>query len=551
MNLSISISKERVERAKVWFAGLNMIKVVASLSTLLAIIASAYSFKHGYIIAYGDAESHLNIAKRVVDSLTPGFAQLGGIWLPLPHLLLIPFVYFNFLWRSGLAGSIVSGACFVVSAVYLYRMVLLIGGNKAAAFVAALVFMTNPNVLYLQTTPMTELTLIVFFILSSYYFIKFIKNQENLLALLVAGLFGFCAALSRYDGWSLVLMEAGILFLLYLPWKKFPRSLREIKTYWDASRLAKMEGYLILFCTITFFAILLWLGWGWLILGDPLYFTHSVFSAASQQAGWLARGQLPAYHSLAESFLYYFVTSMSNVGVVLFLVSLLGLCFYLFVNEDKKRWYIVLVLLVPFIFNAATLWLGQSVIFIPDLPHPGFDWQLFNVRYGVMMVPMAAVCIAYLFYKVKPAGKILIVALAVVQLGLYGVGYSKIITLDDGINGLSSEVSKLPDAQNWMEKNYDHGLVLEDDFSRTLSLIRTPIPMQNFIYVGTKPYWEDSLKEPEKYATWIVMQKNDTIWTTLYDDPAMQGRLYKYFLKEYTSDQILIFKRNPAVPESG
>jgi hypothetical protein len=31
----------------------------------------------------------------------------------------------------------------------------------------------------------------------------------------------------------------------------------------------------------------------------------------------------------------------------------------------------------------------------------------------------------------------------------------------------------------------------------------------------------------------------------------MQGRLYKYFVKAYTSPEILIFKRNPAVAERG
>ncbi|MDA6399016.1 hypothetical protein OSK33_24620, partial [Escherichia coli] len=64
------------------FAWLSPAWWVVILATLLAILASEYSFIHGYTISYGDAESHLNIAKRVVDSLTSGFAQLGGIWLP-------------------------------------------------------------------------------------------------------------------------------------------------------------------------------------------------------------------------------------------------------------------------------------------------------------------------------------------------------------------------------------------------------------------------------------------------------------------------------------
>ena len=83
-----------------------------------------------------------------------------------------------------------------------------------------------------------------------------------------------------------------------------------------------------------------------------------------------------------------------------------------------------------------------------------------------------------------------------------------------------------------------------DDYARTVSILRTGIPMQNIIYIGNKPYWEESLVQPEKYANWIVMQKDDAVWRALIDQPITEGRLYKYFQKTYTSDEILIFKRN-------
>jgi hypothetical protein len=67
--------------------------------------------------------------------------------------------------------------------------------------------------------------------------------------------------------------------------------------------------------------------------------------------------------------------------------------------------------------------------------------------------------------------------------------------------------------------------------------------MEKVIYVGTKPYWEESLQNPSAYARWIVMQKDDTVWKSLNDDPIMQGQLYAHFAKVYTSPQILIFKR--------
>lgn len=527
---------------------------VVLLSTILAIISTYYSYHYHYTISYGDAESHLNIAKRVIDSLTPGFAQLGGIWLPLPHMLLIPFVYSDFLWRTGLAGSIVSGVAFIISSLYIYKLAHLLMRSKSSAFFASVVFMSNPNILYMQSTPMTELPLIVFFILSSYFFIRFLFDDTKLLMLIASAGFGFCASLSRYDGWALVMMEAGVLALYYFPFqllfsklglRSIPRDTNEASTEISLlKRWHRFEGREILFATLAFFGIFLWLLWSFLILGDPLYFTHSQFSANSQQMGWLAKGQLPAYHSPITAFLYYFVTSVSIAGILPSAMALFGIAFFLANKQARLRGYTLLILLVPFIFNVLTLFMGQSIIFIPSLTPSTFEWTLFNVRYGVMMMPFVSIFAAYIFYHSKTFGRIISAGLILAQCGLFLIGFSSVLALQDGTAGLSSATAKLPDAQHWLATNYDHGLILMDDYKRTLSLIRTPIPMQAIIYIGTKPYWEESLIAPEKYARWIIIQRDDELWNRIYQDPYLNGRLYKYFSKAYTSDEILIFRRN-------
>ena len=525
---------------------------VVFISVILALVATGYAFFHGYIVVYGDAESHLNIAKRVVDSLTPGLAQLGGIWLPLPHILLIPFVYSDFFWRTGLAGSFVSGTAFVISSLYIYKLGHLLTKNKSAAFFTTLVFMLNPNILYLQSTPMTELTLIVFFILSSYFFIRFLLDDSKLLMLIAAAGFGFCASLSRYDGWALVVMEAGVLALYYFPFKLLFEKLASVPglSSGDADlgarllgRWYRLEGRGILFATLAFFGIFLWLMWGYLILGDPLYFTHSQFSANSQQHSWLARGELPAYHHLPIALLYYAVTSMESAGTLLTCIALVGAVIFGLNNEKRHRGLILLVLLVPFFFNVLTLFLGQSVIFIPGITPISYDWTLFNVRYGAMMIPAISLFVGYVFSRTKIIGRILITGLLILQCVFFAIGFTPILSLQDGVTGLSSATAKMPDAQYWIAANYDYGIVLTDDFARTISIIRTPIAMKDIIYIGNKPYWEESLKAPEKYARWIVMQKNDEVWNNIYEDTEMNARLYKYFNKVYTSDNILIFRR--------
>ena len=298
-----------------------------------------------------------------------------------------------------------------------------------------------------------------------------------------------------------------------------------------------------MFCTLALLGIIMWLAWGGLILGDPLYFTHSQFSAKSQQSSWLARGELPAYNHIVTAFVYYLVTSSSTSGVIIFLMAVIGLLLFLRDKDKKYRWFTFLILSVPFIFNVLTLYLGQSVIFIPSLTPATFEWNLFNVRYGIMMAPFIAFCVGYLFYRSRMGLKVVIVGLVFLQVALYGIGYSQVLTLDDGVSGLSSFIAKVPDAQYWLEAHYDGGMLLTDDYARTISIVRLPIEMQNVIYIGNKPYWEQSLVEPEKYATWIVMQRDDTLWRAMIDDPVVQGRLYKYFNKVYTSGDILIFRK--------
>ena len=52
---------------------LSLIAASASLGSFL------YFFLHDEILLYGDAVAHINIARRVFDSLTPGPLQLGTV----------------------------------------------------------------------------------------------------------------------------------------------------------------------------------------------------------------------------------------------------------------------------------------------------------------------------------------------------------------------------------------------------------------------------------------------------------------------------------------
>ena len=107
------------------------------------------------MLNYGDAIAHLHIARRVFDSRLPRFSELGSVWLPLPHILLLPFVQNYSWWATGLAGVIPSALAYLASCAGIYRL----ARNwlrPAPAALALVFFALNPNLLYLQTTAMTE-----------------------------------------------------------------------------------------------------------------------------------------------------------------------------------------------------------------------------------------------------------------------------------------------------------------------------------------------------------------------------------------------------------
>jgi len=131
-------------------------KNVVSATVVLSLIAIYFSYTNDLIVAYNDAAAHLNTARRMVDSLTPGVVQVGSVWLPLLHLFELPFASSFYLWKTGLAGSIVSGLSFVIASFFLYKLLLFVSDSKLSAVIAILAFVTNINLLYLQTTAMFE-----------------------------------------------------------------------------------------------------------------------------------------------------------------------------------------------------------------------------------------------------------------------------------------------------------------------------------------------------------------------------------------------------------
>lgn len=321
------------------------------LLVLLSAAAIAFFYFHGWLLYYGDAEAHLNIARRVVDSQTPGYNQLGTPWLPVPHVSMLPLVKHDALWRNGLAGAIPSGVCFVTAGLFLFLAARRVFG-EAPAFAAAAVFALNPNMLYLGSIPMSEPAFWTAWMALLYFTVRH-RDTGGWGALLGAAVAVSVAALSRYEGWFLIPFAA-----LYLARRRLSAG--------------------VVFGVLASLGPLYWLGHNWWLQGDALYFLRGPGSA------WTIQGNAP-YPGKGDwwAALYYFRhAAQLCAGPVLALAGLAGVVAAL----AKRAFWPLLLLALPGAFYVWSMHSSRTPIFIPTLwPH-----SYYNSRYGLAAVPLLA-----------------------------------------------------------------------------------------------------------------------------------------------------------------
>jgi len=472
-------------------------KYIWIFAIAVAIIAWYISFSHNYVMTYNDAASHLNIARRVVDNLTPGLAQIGTVWLPLPHLLMLPFVWNDFLWHTAIAGSIVSMASYVLVVVFMYKLIHLLTENKLASTLGAMVAGFNPNFLYLSTTPMTEPLLIACFTLSAYFIAKYIKTKE-ILSLILGGVFVMASTLVRYDGWFLFIC----LTVLLLIWS------------WVVLGRKKTEGVFLLFTSVGGFGILLWFLWNLTIFGDLLYFIHGPYSAFAQQKVLKSVGQLPTEGNIITALIYYVWAVIDNNGMLLTVLAAVGAVVFPFVAKSKQSMVLLLALFSPFVFNVLALFFGQSAMNVSQAQvNPG----LFNIRYGLLMLPAVGLVLGVLASYRRGAWVVIVV---LIFQSILFIHQGKPVALVDGLKGLENTQYTV-EASDWLAKNYDKGLILTSLASHDAFVARAKLPMKNYIHEGTRDYWRNALENPSKNVEYIATMSYppDSIYRALKNKP--------------------------------
>jgi hypothetical protein len=182
------------------------------VATALAGSAAAFHYAQaGLALSHYDARAHLVVARRILDSLMPGWQQVGAVWLPLPHLLNMLPVQVDAWYRTGASATALSIAGMSLGAWALAAFVLQRTASVSAAIAGAVLLTINPNVLYLESTPMTEPLLFGTTLLAVLVTANWVDAgapaQRH-----VPGLAIVAACMTRYEAWPICAM------LLVLAW---------------------------------------------------------------------------------------------------------------------------------------------------------------------------------------------------------------------------------------------------------------------------------------------------------------------------------------------
>jgi 4-amino-4-deoxy-L-arabinose transferase-like glycosyltransferase len=503
--------------------------LVAWLAACLSLISFFFYLRHGDVLLYGDAVAHIGIARRVFDSRTPGILQLGTVWLPLPHLLMIPFLLSDRMWQTGVGGSIPSLVAFVFGAVGIFRLVrgtLASPGPedraaRIAAWSAAMIYMLNPNLLYLQATAMTEPLYLALFIWVVVYFGEWVRGEEGNSALVKCGVGLAAASLVRYDGWFLAAVVG--LAALIVEWRK-------------SGKAVIFQRRFVAFALLVVLAPVLWVAYNAAIYRNPLEFANGPYSAKAIEKKTAVPGFPPHpgtsnLHVAGAYFLRAGELTMAagNWGRLWLLLALVGTAAAVFGKKLRFAGQSVhagcwLLLWTPLPFYALSIAYGGVPIFLPGW----WPDSIYNARYGLQLLPVFAVFAAITGYcgarfarnwKAKAA---IAGAMALLLVASYAWTWgSRAISFREAWINSRTRLALEQELAAYLKALPPRSNVLIYLGNHVGALQRAGMPLRRTINEGNhrvwkqpvdpEGLWERALADPARYADYVIAIEGDPV----------------------------------------
>jgi hypothetical protein len=462
------------------------------LSVAVLAAAIAYFYKSGSTLFFGDAEAHLDIARRMIDSRTPGWDQVGTTWLPLPHLAMIPLVRNDWLWRTGLGGAIASGLAMSLAAALLFASMRRISQSTAVAFASAAVFLLNPNTLYMGSVPMTESFFFAALFALLYFTVRF-SETRGWGALAGAAIAGFAGALTRYECWFL------------LPFVAIFIAIRGGRSRWSMA---------VVFCALAGTAPLLWLAHNRWYFGDPLYFYRGPWSALAIQG----KTTYPGKGDWTAAAHYFFEAGRLIAGWIAIGLGVLGLVVIL---VRRSIWPILLVALPP-VFYVWSIHSAATPIFVPTLWPNSF----YNVRYGMALLPLIALGaggLVWFFGRRQWLVALLISIAALIPMT------TRIVTLQEAETNSRARRQWVAATADYIRSAAGPHESFFTSFGDLTAIYRTlGIPLQATLTGDNGVEWDSAVARPGFFlhSDWAVAMGGDTVQTVV-DKARLHGPRYE------------------------
>ena len=472
-----------------------------------------FFYSRGVTNLYGDAIAHMEGARRLTDSITPGLEEIGSGWLPLYHILVAPLAMNDHLWRTGLAGSLVSVAAFAVAAWFVFRLGFELNRNLAAGWVALTGFLLCSNMLYVASTPLTEPLCVMWAVLVVWALFRF-QQDGGWRMLVAASLAAFFGALTRYDGWYLLPFAS--IFIMFARQRPWTRRLLEAA----------------LFGAIAGLAPVLWILHNWSRYGNPLEFYNGPYSAVAVYKHQLATTgfRYPTDGSYLLSVRYYVADLKLVIGVASLELALLGLVAWAADSRQRARRAAALLLLVPLVFYVQSMAHASVPIYVPTL----FPNTYYNLRYGLEMLPAAALFPSFLI-SARLRGKTpvllatAIIALLAVQFGAsVRRGADQIGILKESLLNTPCHSHVSEALTGLLKRSYSGGTILMATGKFPCVLPDLGIPYRETVTEMNRRYWKQlplgldhwPPGSPLASLQWIVRMDGDPVDELMRAHPA-------------------------------
>ena len=208
-------------------------RMLTAVAIAAAIAAWLFYLGEDLILSHYDARAHLVVARRVLDNITPGWQQIGAVWLPLPHLILLLPVQLDVFYRTGAFGSLVSIACFGITTWAAARLILRITGSRLGAATTAALLVLNPNIVYLHATPMTEPLLAACTFLGVLWLYEWAAGGRDDVPRGL-GVALAAAVWTRFEAWAIV--AAALAATAYVLWRRGLPAGAVVRRTWRVAR---------------------------------------------------------------------------------------------------------------------------------------------------------------------------------------------------------------------------------------------------------------------------------------------------------------------------